>query len=185
MTRRLLRYSFTVLSALSLVLCLCIAGAWLYSHVHDLDFWVGGLPGSRLSVARGRWECKRLYGYGPSMLEEDWDAPASLNPATMRRLPYSERRLMGFSLSSGQERRGDDGHCRHPRPASFWTATGPLWPFVLLTAVTSAPFLTAARRWQVRRRRRLLAGLCLFCGYDLRATPDRCPECGTPAPAAR
>ena len=34
-----------------------------------------------------------------------------------------------------------------------------------------------------RRAMRLREGLCVKCGYDLRASIDHCPECGWPVPA--
>jgi hypothetical protein len=50
----------------------------------------------------------------------------------------------------------------------------PLWFFVL--AGTILPSLWLKRRHRDARRIRL--NLCSICGYDLRATPNRCPECG-------
>jgi hypothetical protein len=52
----------------------------------------------------------------------------------------------------------------------------PHWLLAALAgALPAGRFLSRRRR---RRAARAAAGLCPGCGYDLRATPQRCPECG-------
>ena len=89
---------------------------------------------------------------------------------------------------------------RGARPAEWWgvtygygainagappsTVVGvPFWALAVLTAIP--PVAWFVRSPARRRRRRLAQGLCARCGYDLRATPGRCPECGAdPGPMA-
>jgi hypothetical protein len=59
-----------------------------------------------------------------------------------------------------------------------------LTPHWLLAWLWSVPLPIIVRRAYLRRRQRR-EGLCPVCGYDLRATPGRCPECGTVPPDAR
>jgi hypothetical protein len=90
------------------------------------------------------------------------------------------RRLIGLSWDSAEaiptraiylEPRAE----RVPGTARpFYDIAIPYWLIFLLTAPWSAWWLVRQRRLTARR----LAGLCQHCGYDLRESPDRCPECG-------
>ena len=61
-------------------------------------------------------------------------------------------------------------------PALYW--------IVVLTSLIASTVVFLRHSYlrgetELRRRQ----GTCLRCGYDLRATPDKCPECGMAAPA--
>ena len=49
------------------------------------------------------------------------------------------------------------------------------WLLFCITAILPAIRLNAWNRRRIRHKN----GYCAGCGYDLRATPDHCPECGT------
>lgn len=62
----------------------------------------------------------------------------------------------------------------HSRPIGFIVI------MLGLSCVMTIATIAACRKMRQQlldERRR--SGQCLVCGYDLRETPDRCPECGT------
>jgi len=61
-----------------------------------------------------------------------------------------------------------------PQVYEGWAITLPYW--LITPSLVLLPAFAASRL--AKRRRRSLHGLCVVCGYDLRASPGRCPECG-------
>ena len=88
----------------------------------------------------------------------------------MRRIvhPFIAGCLLTVIAAGGRISYADDGTC-------FWREYRmPLWPIAAVTAVIPYVWLRNRTRIDARNRN----GLCPACGYDLRATADRCPECG-------
>ena len=102
--------------------------------------------------------------------------PAAAYPAAAEPSAHAER--AGFGVENGEYPWRWPGALR-----TRWVGvTLPYWAVAM--ACGAIPLL-----WLRRARRRARAqgkGRCAACGYDMRATPDRCPECGaTPAGAPR
>jgi hypothetical protein len=108
----------------------------------------------------------RVYATGPGVRVLDWQkANAKLPPARWWGHPF-------FGVTSGWE-------LSPSGPPRFWTVGLPFWLIAGLAAVPLLPGFHRRYR-QERQRRRLKAGCCMECGYDLRASTGRCPECGEP-----
>jgi hypothetical protein len=180
----------------SLVVAVSALGMWLRrTNLSDRYFWVGsGGPTDDKPARMRSWDAKFFGGYVrferaaqdiPDPANEFWKL--SLNNRFKHEVepPFAARPLT-WPLSGATSRIYVDGH-------GFGLATSsravagyqyravvvqvPLWLIMILFAIAPAIWEIRYRRW-ILQRFRTRGGLCANCGYDLRATPHRCPECG-------
>jgi hypothetical protein len=182
--RRLARHLFTLCSAMSLVLCVAACVLWVRSYwVTEMwwftaDGWAVGVatPKGCVNLAWRTYRDAhpslpdgfRRYADRPPMAASFWN-----DIHTFR----AERTDMGYSCGGmffGCSFDYIAGDARHDVTVASW---------FVASCTSLAPATFAARR--VRRRRRLRDGACDRCGYDLRASPERCPECGTVRPGVK
>jgi hypothetical protein len=156
MSRRL----FAILSAVSILLCVASLFAWVrsYTAAYVLEY----VPTvstttptvSWLYSSRGRIWIGRMNS---APFPEGWHfEPRTPTPE------WAMHNFLGFGYTK-------------PGEARMYGIIVPYW-FAAL-ALASLPAC-----WLIRNtaRSRAREGICRSCGYDLRATPDRCPECGMP-----
>ena len=151
-----MRRLVTFAAALSMLLCVATVALWVRSYWKlDSLYYVQDDEAETISVLASRGQIKAWLLKG-AMLGAGW-----LSHESEPSRPYSWG--SGF-LGFGYE------NLSHVRVVDV-----PHWFLALLFAVPPTLTLRAA----IRSRRRHRAGFCPTCGYDLRATPQRCPECGT------
>jgi 4-amino-4-deoxy-L-arabinose transferase-like glycosyltransferase len=171
------RRLFTIASILSLVLCLATVALWVRSY------WVCHLVKRDLSVPGKPRELALVSNRG-SLGIADVVPVRQLTPMGGGWRLVGE--CIGFFLYEGSCFQWKTGFAGFELSEERQRNTGdwvtmlrvPHWFILaLLLAPSSYVFLYRRRR----RIHRLEHGQCEQCGYDLRATPERCPECGKSA----
>ena len=105
----------------------------------------------------------------------NWDRPVSHSMYHLRRL-VSYRGVVTYTHE-------DTGYPVGERIAPGWPPVrvyrlGRLYVLGISYWLLFTATLLSPAAWVLAWRRRKPSGVCRSCGYDLRATPDRCPECG-------
>ena len=191
------RHLLNLLTALSLLLCVAVVALSVRSYWH----W-DGLYRAQMSPGGLTW-VNKSFRSSSGMLRADIWRGSYLD----RSIALYEWQTLERIRKEAARRSGDSATVRpdawtysdiRPRPAvapqeSFGIhyvrnrdqiAPGVVHssfhagiPHGLVAAL--ALILPAVRTWsRLRRRHRHRVGICPECGYDLRATPDSCPECG-------
>jgi hypothetical protein len=153
----------TILSALSLLLFAAVVATWVRSYwVADVMAWEGngwvigtGSGSGELAVA---WLVSNSGG-SIAGVQRGYHAEP---PAHFRDSSTPEWSVLGLR------------YYRQSAPAmTYYQVRLPLWWIVAAVVLFGTSTALA-----IRRGRKRPPGLCSRCGYDLRATPGRCPECG-------
>ena len=196
----LLRHALNLLALLSFLLCAAGAALWVRSNY--ASDWVrrrafadvereGGRPATRDADVHVRADSGRLLvtvstqyrkrgdiepAYVMATAGGDarraWWSYARLDPTgrTFQQAPSEKPSLLNWLGFAYGWRIFTDGR--------VVAVVVPMWVPVILLSV-----YPAVRGWHAfRGRKRFREGLCPKCGYDLRESPEKCPECGTPVP---
>ncbi|HSI36404.1 MAG TPA: hypothetical protein VK986_22660, partial [Tepidisphaeraceae bacterium] len=187
MVRGVWRWSIGAATGASLVLCLTASALWARSnwwwdeagYVSDVRYVPPIPPPRKRSGGAPAYYVARYVHVrsGSSLVEVGSANRTSLVTQMPSPGPYGETRRTWYSFSYSGPQFGFSVETTDSVPRGVIVAVHYGW----IVAATALLPLVAFVKWRRRRRlpRRGADGSlpCPTCEYDLRATPDRCPEC--------